>query len=70
MLFVYLRTYKSVLLDAYNRLREEKITEMKVKYKEKGSWNFRKLVLVIPQDEEPENRMSEGSTAEGYIDAL
>ena len=68
MPFVNIRTYKGFLSVSEKKELQNKITDLLVEYKRKGNPEFRKLVWVMLEEEEPENWMLGGVTIQDMLD--
>ena len=62
MPFVNIRTYKGALSMEEKKELQNKITDLLVEYEGKGNPDFRKLVWVMLEEEEPDNWMIGGIT--------
>lgn len=68
MPFVNIRTYKGFLSVSEKKELQNKITDLLVEYEGKGNPEFRKLVWVMLEEEDPENWMLGGVTIQDMLD--
>ncbi len=68
MPFVNIKTYKGFLSFKEKRELQNKITDLLVEYEGKGNPEFRKLVWVMLEEEEPKNWMLGGVTIEDMLE--